>query len=403
MGHQHQWEFRSRFRAKAFGWKGSAPAIKRIGEAVKEIRKTKDPILRAEGAILLFERLWPALQQIDSSSGALGTATNKAVHELVQFIIDAPCDNQMRTKWLDILWQAIEEDGVDFLFEVGERWGELCVDPAVASRWADMLRPTLEYSWVHGGYFRGGPACLSCLLKAQRYDELLRLIDKAPYLTWFYRKYGVWALVASGKTEEAIQYAEASKGLNDGYSAIASACERLLLGAGQNDEAYRRFAVSATTATTNLARFRALVKKYPQKDAGEILQDLIAATPGEEGKWFATAKSLEHFDLAASLAYASPVNIQTLNRAAKDFLEKQPAFALDVSLAALKWLAAGQFYEVTGLDVHNAVRYAIEASEKVGCRDKTIQRIKSLVDTPGTNDFVREQISASLGRLKIYG
>jgi hypothetical protein len=30
-----------------------------------------------------MERLWPALQAVDSSSGALGTATNKTVHELI--------------------------------------------------------------------------------------------------------------------------------------------------------------------------------------------------------------------------------------------------------------------------------------------------------------------------------
>lgn len=403
MVQQVKWEFRSRFRTNAFGWQGSALAIKRIGEAVKEIRKTKDPILRAEGAILLLERLWPALQRIDTSSGSLGTATCKAAHELVQFIVDAPCTDQVREKWLEKVWQAMEEDGVDYLSEVGERWGELCVSRSLASRWADDLRTTLELSWKHGGYFRGGPACLSCLLKAQRYDELLRLIDKAPYISWLYRKYGVGALAALGKTEGAIQYAEASKGLNDGSSAIASACERILLDAGQHEEAYRRFAFSATLATTNLARFRALAKKYPQKDSEKILQDLIASTPGEEGKWFATAKSLAYFELAATLADESPVNIETLNRAARDFVEKNPAFALDVALASLKWLAAGQFYEITGLDVYNSVRYALDASERVGCREKSIQRIESLVNTQNKDDFVQEQILTSLNRLRKNG
>ncbi len=399
MGQQNKWEFRSRFRANSFGWKGSKLAVKRIGEAVKEIRKVKDLNLRAEGAILLLERLWPALQQVDSSSGSLGNATNKAVHELVPFIIDAPCGANIRAKWLERLWKAMEEDGVDYLFEVSERWGELCADPVVASHWADELRSTLEHSWEYGGYFLGGPACLSCLLKAQRIDELLQLIDKAPYLAWSYRKYGVLALAAAGKTEKAIRYAESSQGLNDGYTHIASACEEILLEAGQHEEAYRRYAFSATTATTNLARFRALAKKYPQKDAEQILQDLIASTPGEEGKWFATAKSLSHFDLAASLAYQSPVNIETLNRAARDFIEKEPAFALNAALASLKWLAAGQFYEITGLDVYSAVRYALDASEKIGIREETVKRISSLAETIHPDDFVREQISTSLGRV----
>lgn len=128
---------------------------------------------------------------------------------------------------------------------------------------------------------------------------------------------------------------------------------------------------------------------------------MIASIPGDEGKWFATAKSLANFNLAASLAYASPVNIATLNRAARDFLEKKPDFSLTVALASLKWLAAGQYYEITGLDVYDSVRYALDASARVGCRKETLQRIKSLIDPPDTDNFVREQIIESLGRLRI--
>jgi hypothetical protein len=38
--------------------------------------------------------------------------------------------------------------------------------------------------------------------------------------------------------------------------------------------------------------FRALRRRYPEIEADRLLADLIASTPGEEGKWFATAKSL---------------------------------------------------------------------------------------------------------------
>jgi hypothetical protein len=46
----HNWTFRSRFRANAFGWRSDLP-IKRIKEAVAEIKKAtrKDKILGAEG------------------------------------------------------------------------------------------------------------------------------------------------------------------------------------------------------------------------------------------------------------------------------------------------------------------------------------------------------------------
>lgn len=392
MRQQFKWKFRSSFRTNAFGWKGSKIAVQRIKEAVREIRKVKDPLLRAEGAILLLERLWPATQHIDSSSGALGTATSNAVNILIQFIIDAPYAEDVRKKWLNRLWRAIEEDGVDYLHEVTERWGELCADQTVALRWADEFQSTHTSSWEMGGYFSGTPAYFSCLLQAQRYDELLKRLDQAPYLAWFYRKFGVKALAALGKTDEAIRYAKASQGLNDGYIQIAVACEAILIDAGRPEEAYCRFALDANTTNTHLARFRALAKKYPHKKPEVILRDLIASAPGEEGKWFATAKSLGQFEVAADLAHKSPVNIATLNRAARDFLKKEPAFALQSSVAALHWLAAGEFYEITGADVYAAVNYVREASKKVGCEQKITQWLSELAAAPNTEEFVRQQI-----------
>jgi len=52
----HKWIFRARFRRNAFGWR-SQPAIKRVREAVSEIKKIarKDPLLGAEGAVLLLQ------------------------------------------------------------------------------------------------------------------------------------------------------------------------------------------------------------------------------------------------------------------------------------------------------------------------------------------------------------
>jgi hypothetical protein len=38
------------------------------------------------------------------------------------------------------------------------------------------------------------------------------------------------------------------------------------------------------------------------KGPSQILADLVATTPGEEGKWFATAKELKLYDLALKLA-----------------------------------------------------------------------------------------------------
>ena len=68
----HPWAFRTRFRRAAFGWKGSKLAIERIHDALAEIRAAArhDPAAAAEGAVLLLEKLSPALCQVASSLGA---------------------------------------------------------------------------------------------------------------------------------------------------------------------------------------------------------------------------------------------------------------------------------------------------------------------------------------------
>jgi len=54
-----KWTFPARFRAGAFSWRASALASQRLREAVSEIRKVAktDPVLGAEGAIRLMEKL----------------------------------------------------------------------------------------------------------------------------------------------------------------------------------------------------------------------------------------------------------------------------------------------------------------------------------------------------------
>ena len=117
------------------------------------------------------------------------------------------------------------------------------------------------------------------------------------------------------------------------------------------EEAYQRYGLSAAVGNSYIARFRAVAKRYPEKDKSQILADLIATTPGEEGKWFATAKEIRLFDLALELANRSPCDPKTLTRAARDYLESEPAFALGSAMAALRWLSEGWGYEVTSADV----------------------------------------------------
>jgi hypothetical protein len=86
-GRDHQWAFVLRFRRHAFGWK-SRPAVQRVQEAVREIKAVarSDSLLAAEGAVAFLERVSPAIEQVDGSSGAIGAAVNRAIAELVPII-----------------------------------------------------------------------------------------------------------------------------------------------------------------------------------------------------------------------------------------------------------------------------------------------------------------------------
>jgi broad specificity phosphatase PhoE len=104
---RHAWEFKARFRRHAFGWR-SQPAITRIRQAVAEIKKVvrKDPMLAAEGAIAFLERVSPAIEHVDGSSGSMGTAVNHTIVELVPIIAGAPADAQTSDARLERLAAA---------------------------------------------------------------------------------------------------------------------------------------------------------------------------------------------------------------------------------------------------------------------------------------------------------
>lgn len=399
----HKWVFPARFRAGAYSWKASRLACQRLREAVSEVKKVakKDPLIGAEGAVRLMEKIWPALEHVDSSSGALGSAVNKTLDDLIPIVVNAPADEKTRDKWLDRLWQAMADDGVDYLSSVGDHWGELCGSPEAAGRWADKLVSTLRSCWSDpnpGGYFHGATACLSCLLTTGCYAELLDLLELPRYPSWHYRRYGVEAFRALGRKAEAVQYAEASRGLNQPDSVIDQACEEILISSGLHEEAYRRYGLSAAVGNSYIARFRSVAKRYPMKHKLQILSDLIATTPGEEGKWFATAKQLELYDLALELANRSPCDPKTLTRAARDYLDAEPAFALGSAMAALRWLSEGWGYEVTSVDVVEAYDRAMDAAAKLHMVNDVNERIRQLGEASDNAavQFVRKVVQVHM-------
>ena len=366
----HKWTFKGRFRANAYSWRASRLACKRLNEAVSEIRKVAkaDPEVAADGAVALMERLWPALQGVDSSSGALGNAVNRTLQVLIPILIAAPADRKTRERWLDRLYEAVQEDGVNYLSPVEDCWGDICGLRELANQWADRILPLLRESWTEdeaGSWVVGANLCLSCLLKAERYQELQEVLSLRSHRFWFFDKFWAEALARQGRIEEAIAYAGRQRGVQYNELQILRFCERVLLEAGRREEAYHRYALRTASATTNLAVFRKTAEAYPERDAREILLDLIEER-GDRGKWFAAAKDAGHLDIALECAGLGTTEPAMLIRAARDFAEIHPTFAAQVALQAIEGLLEGRGYEPVPLDIVKAYDYLMKAVRNSG-------------------------------------
>jgi hypothetical protein len=395
----HKWAFASHFRHNAFGWQSALP-IQRLKEAVKEIKLAArtDPPLAAEGAVLLLEKLSPALTHVDSSSGALGSALNRAIEVLVPIIAAPDVAESVLEAWLERLFDAMQKDKIPYIEYLGNFWGQLCATPSIASNWAErLLEETRTSMSPDGKFYTGSTACLSALYGAHRYDELIRLVDSAPYHWWHYRRWGVDALKAQGLPAEALRYAEATQDRNAPPGAIARACEAILLNSGMIDEAYTRYGIAANETTTYLTMFRAIVKKYPHKQPADVLNDLIADDPGSEGKWFASAKEAGLFEFATSLARKSPTDPRTLTRAARDFGVSQPDFAMSCGLCALYWMAKGHGFDIEGVDVLDAYAATADAGETLGIAKADINaRVRVEIGEQGKIKVVAEALARHL-------
>lgn len=394
----HRWAFKARFRQRAFGWR-SQPAILRIKEAVSEIRSTarKDPALAADGAVAFLERLSPALEQVDSSSGAIGSAVNRAIDQLVPIVATAPVNEPTRRRWLERLFEALQADEVPYVERLGEFWGDLCASKEIASEQADLLigitRRVLAPERNPGDYFSGTSACLSALHRAERYDELIEIAGREQVF-WPYKRWAVRALASQGRKAEALRLAESSRGPWSSDLEIDRLGEEILLSSGMSEEAYERYGLTAHRTGTYLATFRAVAKRYPDKDARTILADLVETTPGEEGKWFAAAKEMNLLEEALALARHSPCDPRTLTRAARDFSATQPGFAVGAGLLALHWLVEGHGFDITSVDVWAAYSATMEAAMHQGNAAEVEAQIRDLVQA---ETFGQRFVSRTLG------
>ena len=219
---------------------------KRLKGAVSEIKGAAkaDPLLAGEGVVVLLERLWPALMDIDTSSGALGAAVYRTLEQLVPILIAAPADIATRRRWLERLSEAVMDDGVDYLAPVQDHWGEIAVCPELMLEYAEQRRALIRDVWtgkLPPGHVVGVSICFSCLLELGRHGDLIELLADDPMHSWHARRYGAEALARQKMWEAAIAYAENSRherGYND--PSIDRFCERILIETGRREEAFQR-------------------------------------------------------------------------------------------------------------------------------------------------------------------
>ena len=287
---ERKWQFKTKFRAKSYGWRGSRLAISRLKEAFSEIKAAakSDPVAGGDGAVSLMERIWPAFQDIDTSSGALGTAVARTLDKLIPILIDAPADHSTRSKWLTRLFEAVQNDGVEYLAQVEGQWGEIARYPDLINEYADRLIGIVRRACADPNIpaLIGTSICLSCLLEAGRYAELQELLSTRRMKFWSSHWFGAEALVRQGLWEAAVAYAEGVRSdTKSGYREISidRFCEDLLIRHGRSDEAYRRYGLRVVSGTTNLAIYRSLVRTYPDRDHWQMLLDLIE-THGDKGQ-----------------------------------------------------------------------------------------------------------------------
>jgi len=221
---RNRWAFKAGMRARSYSWRGSQKAIARLKGAVSEIKvvRRRDPVAAGEGVVSLAERIWPAFEQIDTSTGALGNAVNRTLESLIPILIAAPADEKIRAEWLVRLYDAINEDGVQYLFPISERFGEIAVYPGLISTYADRDIDMIRMAWSDRtafGFVATDTLCLSCLLEAGRTDELFALLDLRQNRMWSDDRFGAEALVRQGRLEEALVFAEEQLALErQGYN-----------------------------------------------------------------------------------------------------------------------------------------------------------------------------------------
>lgn len=394
-------------RAGLYNWRSSSKAAARLKAATTEIRNVyrSNPIVAGEGIVALAERIWPAFEQIDTSSGMLGSAVSRTLSDLLPILIEAPADLPTRARWLERLRAAIESDGVQYLDPISKRFGEIAHYSVLQNEHADRDLGIIRDAWSdHSSYsfITTSTLTLSCLLEAGRYDELSEVVNLRKSRSWSDSRFVAEALLRQGRVSDALAYAGTMfepGNLSRMDREVALFCESILVRQGRQEEAYVQFGLPSASGNTYTAIWRDLVKRYPDIDARKILDDLIVVS-GSKGKWFAAAKTAHFFDIALECAAQSDAAPATLIRAARDYKLKEPDFAAQVALHGIRHLIDGRGYEPTPSDIDEAVDHLMAACKRNDKIDWAVQELRRMVAVPNAVSIMVERLRKRLATME---
>lgn len=168
---------------------------------------------------------------------------------------------------------------------------------------------------------------------------------------------------------------------------------------GKADEAYRRFGLPSASGNTWLAMWRDLVKRYPDRDAREILESLIALH-GRKGKWFAAAKTAGYLDIALDCASDHGAAPATLIRAARDFADENPVFAAQVALRAVAHLLAGHGFDASPVDIDKAINHIVATSQRIDGRAWILDELRQMAKRYAGDDPMASRLRARLSEVE---
>jgi len=112
----------------------------------------------------------------------------------------------------------------------------------------------------------------------------------------------------------------------------------------------------------------------------EILGDYwgeLCASKEEASRWADELLDITRLELAER----SPCDPKTLTRAAREYVQDRPVFALEAGMLALRWLLGGYGYEIRRLDVWDAYHATMDATAELDAIEENRARIRRMLQT----------------------